>query len=231
MNWAGHESDLGSVQVYREHCAAGQPAVYISRHADSAAAYPLHGKPVLCPYGPLQEMQQRRLAARRHRTTFCFDFPDVFENALRGIWAGSGLQAPQGALVQACALEMAPGCSYKSAEPAVEAAGDRAARQEEGMVAWRLTLRTPEAPFSRMVVAIANDITFNSGAFGPREDAMFRAVTEYALQQKLPLVYLAANSGARVGLANEVKQCLQGVCLGWTFGHSYVKGHLILEAK
>lgn len=59
------------------------------------------------------------------------------------------------------------------------------------------------------VVAIANDITFNSGAFGPREDAMFRAVTEYALQQKLPLVYLAANSGARVGLANEVKQCLQ----------------------
>ena len=59
------------------------------------------------------------------------------------------------------------------------------------------------------VVAIANDITFNSGAFGPREDAMFRAVTEHALQQKLPLVYLAANSGARVGLANEVKQCLQ----------------------
>ena len=61
------------------------------------------------------------------------------------------------------------------------------------------------------VVAIANDITFNSGAFGPREDAMFRAVTEYALLHKLPLVYLAANSGARVGLANEVKQCLQ-VC-------------------
>ena len=59
------------------------------------------------------------------------------------------------------------------------------------------------------VVAIANDITYNSGAFGPKEDAAFRAATEYALQHQLPVMYLAANSGARVGLANEVKQCLK----------------------
>lgn len=38
---------------------------------------------------------------------------------------------------------------------------------------------------------------------------MFRAATEWALEERLPLVYLAANSGARVGLANEVKQCLR----------------------
>ena len=59
------------------------------------------------------------------------------------------------------------------------------------------------------MVAVANDITFNSGAFGPREDAVFRAATEYALEERLPLLYLAANSGARVGLANELKKCLQ----------------------
>ena len=58
-------------------------------------------------------------------------------------------------------------------------------------------------------MAIANDITYNSGAFGPKEDAMFRAATEYALQHHIPVFYLAANSGARVGLANEVKQCLK----------------------
>ena len=58
---------------------------------------------------------------------------------------------------------------------------------------------------------MANDITFNSGAFSPREDAVFRAVTEFALEERLPLLYLAANSGARVGLANEVKKSLQ-VC-------------------
>lgn len=59
------------------------------------------------------------------------------------------------------------------------------------------------------MVAIANDITYNSGSFGPREDAVFHAVTMYALEQRLPLVYLAANSGARVGLASEIKACLQ----------------------
>jgi acetyl-CoA carboxylase / biotin carboxylase 1 len=58
-------------------------------------------------------------------------------------------------------------------------------------------------------VAIANDITFSSGAFGPREDWAFRAATEYALGERLPVVYLAANSGARVGLATEVKECLR----------------------
>ena len=59
------------------------------------------------------------------------------------------------------------------------------------------------------MVAVANDITHNSGAFGPREDAVFRAATELAIAERLPLVYLAANSGARVGLAAEVKACLQ----------------------
>ena len=69
--------------------------------------------------------------------------------------------------------------------------------------------RATPFPNLMQVIAIANDITYNSGAFGPREDAMFRATTEHALQHELPIVYLAANSGARVGLAAEVKQCLQ----------------------
>ena len=68
------------------------------------------------------------------------------------------------------------------------------------------------------MVAVANDITFNSGAFSPREDAVFRAVTEFALEERLPLLYLAANSGARVGLANEIKKSLQAnfFCLSFT---------------
>ena len=36
---------------------------------------------------PLQPLQQKRLAARRHNTTFCYDFPSVFGNALRQAWA------------------------------------------------------------------------------------------------------------------------------------------------
>jgi acetyl-CoA carboxylase carboxyltransferase component len=45
------------------------------------------------------------------------------------------------------------------------------------------------------VVAIANDLTYQSGAFSPREDALFRWATELALEERLPVVYLAANSG------------------------------------
>ena len=47
---------------------------------------------------------------------------------------------------------------------------------------------------------------------------MFRAATEYALEERLPVIYLAANSGARVGLASEVKQCLQVRVGRWEWG-------------
>ncbi len=53
----------------------------------------------------------------------------------------------------------------------------------------------------RQVVAVANDLTFQSGAFSPREDALFKGAAELACQERLPLVYLAANSGARAAHA------------------------------
>jgi acetyl-CoA carboxylase beta subunit len=46
------------------------------------------------------------------------------------------------------------------------------------------------------VVAVANDLTFQSGAFSPAEDAVFRGAAELAISERLPLLYLAANSGA-----------------------------------
>ncbi len=60
------------------------------------------------------------------------------------------------------------------------------------------------------MVAVANDITWQSGAFSPAEDAVFRAAVDYALEERLPLLYLAANAGARVGLATEVRVCMWG---------------------
>ncbi len=41
------------------------------------------------------------------------------------------------------------------------------------MVAWRMTLRTPEFPAGRDIVVIANDMTHLIGSFGPREDKIF----------------------------------------------------------
>jgi hypothetical protein len=51
--------------------------------AEPGAAGALHQQPLLAAYPPLQRLQQKRLAARRHTTTYCYDFPAVFESALR----------------------------------------------------------------------------------------------------------------------------------------------------
>lgn len=72
------------------------------------------------------------------------------------------------------------------------------------MVGWIYTIYTPECPGGRRVVVIANDITFKIGSFGPEEDRYFFAVTELARELGLPRIYLSANSGARLGIAEEL---------------------------
>lgn len=58
--------------------------------------------PVMQRYGQLQTLQQKRLAARRHKTSYCYDFPAVFATALRGMWeahaVATGAVQPSGAM-------------------------------------------------------------------------------------------------------------------------------------
>ena len=90
-----------------------------------------------------------------------------------------------------------------------------------------MTLNTPQYPDGRDVIVISNDITYQIGSFGPNEDILFKVfynkhrprnccvichppshmqkASEMARQEGLPRIYIAANSGARIGLANEVK--------------------------
>jgi len=72
------------------------------------------------------------------------------------------------------------------------------------IVALIFTLFTPKYPKGRKIIVIANDITYQIGSFGPAEDQFFYKSTELARQLGIPRVYLAANSGARIGLAEEV---------------------------
>ena len=74
------------------------------------------------------------------------------------------------------------------------------------MVAWKLRLNTPEYPEGRDIVLIANDITFQIGSFGPKEDLVFQLASQYSRRLGLPRVYISVNSGARIGLADEVKK-------------------------
>lgn len=57
----------------------------------------------------------------------------------------------------------------------------------------------------RDIIVIANDLTHFIGSFGPREDIVFCLASEMARRLKIPRVYISVNSGARIGLAEEIK--------------------------
>merc|ERR1711871_791225 len=57
----------------------------------------------------------------------------------------------------------------------------------------------------RDVVVIANDVTVQSGSFGVLEDEFFFKASEYAREHGLPRVFISCNSGARIGLVDDLK--------------------------
>lgn len=162
---------------------------------------PLHLQPVHQPYPTKESLQPKRYQAHLIGTTYVYDFPELFSKALHNLWikaraTDSSLSSPKITLE---AKELVLDEHDELAE--VERAPGN---NTFGMVAWVFTLRTPEYPSGRKVVVIANDITYKIGSFGPIEDQFFYTVTKYAREHGLPRVYLSANSGARIGLGEEV---------------------------
>ena len=216
----GHESGENCVDVYREASSATYKGI--------VGDCPMNDTALASPYEPLETLQLKQMAARRHKTTYCYDFPAVFEHALMQIWSQRASAGepdsvpPSSKLVDAQELVPRSGYSLSFREPTPLEPVNRPPNQNKvGVVAWLMTLHTPEYPMGRQIVTIANDITHSFGAFGPEEDAMFRAATEFALENRLPVIYLAANSGARVGLANELKQCMN---VAWIKNDDPTKG-------
>ena len=87
-----------------------------------------------------------------------------------------------------------------------------------GMCALWMTLFTPEYLSGRDLIVIVIDITHLLGVFGPKEDLVFQKASERTHQMGVPRVYLSANSGARIGLAEEVKVHFQ---MAWEDDEGY----------
>ncbi|KAI4875743.1 hypothetical protein NFI96_024258 [Prochilodus magdalenae] len=165
---------------------------------------PLHGMLINTPYVTKDLLQSKRFQAQSLGTTYVYDLPEMFRQALKKLWQSVDTYAhlpkcplpselltftelvldPQGQLVQ---MNRLPGGN------------------EIGMVAWRMTLRTPEYPAGREIIVISNDITHKIGSFGPQEDMLFQEASEMARESGIPRIYIAANSGARIGLAEEIR--------------------------
>ncbi len=162
---------------------------------------PLHLQPVHQTYPTKESLQPKRYQAHLIGTTYVYDFPGLFSKALQNVWAKAKKSTPS----------LIPPKTFLDSKELVLDEHDQIAEVDRapgnntfGMVAWVFTLRTPEYPNGRRVVAVANDITFKIGSFGPMEDQFFYLVTQYARDHGIPRIYLSANSGARLGVADEL---------------------------
>lgn len=161
---------------------------------------PLHLQPVHQAYPTKESLQPKRYQAHLIGTTYVYDFPDLFSKALNNVWVKARVTDPS-LVVPKAVLESKELVldEHDKLQEVDRAPGNNTC----GMIGWVFTLRTPEFPHGRKVVVIANDITYKIGSFGPVEDQFFYLVTRYAREHGLPRIYLSANSGARIGLAEE----------------------------
>ncbi|KAF0496183.1 acetyl-CoA carboxylase [Gigaspora margarita] len=161
----------------------------------------LHLQPTLTPYPTKEWLQPKRFKAHLMGTTYVYDFPELFRQAVRTQWNRAIHNCPE----IKCPTDLLEARELVLDEKGQLQEVDRSPGTNSfGMVAWMLTLFTPEYPQGRKIIVIANDITYQIGSFGPVEDQFFAKATELARKLGIPRVYLSANSGARIGLADEI---------------------------
>jgi acetyl-CoA carboxylase/biotin carboxylase 1 len=164
----------------------------------------MHLMPVSAPYPTKNWLQPKRYKAHLLGTQYVYDFPELFRQAIQNSWAKAVKKHPALAEKQPAVGECLD-CNelVLDQETLAEVSRDPGTNTC-GMVGWLLNARTPEYPRGRKFVLIANDITYQIGSFGPKEDNFFNKCTELARKLGIPRIYLSANSGARIGLANEL---------------------------
>ncbi|KHJ49247.1 carboxyl transferase domain protein [Trichuris suis] len=203
-NESGYYLDL---QLYQEVLdkATGQV-----RYAswDASKPGPLNGLAVSTPYQTKDHMQQKRYLAQKMGTTYVYDFPEMFRQALIKLWreynAEIGIEEETNSVELLQCVELAVGPQGDLVE-----INRFPGENDCGMVVWRLTLKTPEYVDGRDIIVVANDMTYFIGSFGVKEDELFLKASQLSRKLKIPRIYVAANSGARIGLATEVRSCFK----------------------
>ncbi|KAI5963567.1 ACC1 [Candida pseudojiufengensis] len=185
---------------------------------------PMHLRSISSTYPVKESLQPKRYKAHNMGTTYVYDFPELFRQATLSQWKKHGKKAPKDVFLSVelisddngglTALERDPGLN------------------KIGMVGFLVTAKTPEYPRGRQFVIVANDITHKIGSFGPEEDIYFNKCTDLARSKGIPRIYLSANSGARIGVAEELIPLFQ---VAWNNEESPDKGFKYLfltpEAK
>jgi acetyl-CoA carboxylase/biotin carboxylase 1 len=239
MNFTNPTGFVVKVEQYYEELRNGS-TVFCSVAGSSGE---WDGLAVTTPYPISQKFDSQRAdALASSDTLYAYDWPDLFEEALSAEWRAyfQARVKPGRAATSTPALPndmfvtqelvltdgtgkcLPKGWTVDDADDAVLVPMARPNGSNDiGMVGWLITMKTPECKTGRQMVVIANDITFAAGSFGTREDLFFLKASEFARASGLPRLYLAANSGARIGMAQSLKDKFE-VC--WTDAHDPSKG-------
>ncbi|CAB1321598.1 unnamed protein product [Coregonus sp. 'balchen'] len=194
-NESGYYLDIS---LYKEVTDPTTGQIMFQSYGDKQG--PLHGMLINHPYVTKDLLQSKRFQAQTLGTTYVYDFPEMFRQALFKLW-GPGDSYPKDVLM----------CTELVLDPQ-----DRLVQMNRlpgdnqvGMVAFRMRMKTPEYPEGRDIIVICNDITYMIGSFGPQEDQLFLRASEMARAEGIPRIYISANSGARIGLAEEIRHMFQ----------------------
>uniref|UniRef100_H3DEN7 acetyl-CoA carboxylase n=1 Tax=Tetraodon nigroviridis TaxID=99883 RepID=H3DEN7_TETNG len=194
-NESGYYLDIS---IYEEATNPSSGQIMFHSYGDKQG--PLHGMLINTPYVTKDLLQAKRFQAQTLGTTYVYDFPEMFRQALFKLW-GPGNRHPKDVLMCTELVLDPQGCLVQMNR----LPGDN----DVGMVAFRMKMKTPEYPEGRDIIVICNDITHRIGSFGPQEDELFLKASALARAEGIPRIYISANSGARIGLAEEIKHMFQ----------------------
>jgi len=150
---------------------------------------------------PLEsKLHAKRSTARAAGSTYIYDFLSLFRIALTQAWLQSG-EVPDKVFSAQELMLNADGNLVKT---------DRGVAQNNvGMVAFECEMKTPGLPQGRKMILIGNDVTIKAGSFGTVEDEVFQKASQLAREAGLPRIYIACNSGARLGSVEELKSIVK----------------------
>ncbi|CAB3410106.1 unnamed protein product [Caenorhabditis bovis] len=186
---------------------------------------------ILGKYPALSNIEKKRVATRANHTSYIYDFPMIFGLAAYKEWKSckkldiETYNARLQSLPERKRKELLSGHWRRfldvqelvAKDGKIEVISDEEEMKKRsnnalnkcGMVAWIVRLYTPEKPEGYDSILIGNDITFQSGSFGTAEDELFALASKLARERNLPRVNVSCNSGARIGLAENVSKLVK----------------------
>jgi len=175
-----------------------------------------------------RDIELRRNRVLKLGSTYIYDFPRIFEHILTEVWqaekgSGSGPSSlpNQERLIQFREMRLDDSWSDVHGMKILNEEEDADSQYRIGMIAWLVKFKSPEYPEGREFVLLGNDLDFEIGAFGVQEDELFYRASEYSRKRRIPRIYIAANSGAKFGLATEL---LDHIKVEWVDAKDHAKG-------